>query len=1020
MKRYSLKKSFAALLSLLSAASMVAQTTTTTTTATTTVQPPATAPDKTVKMEKYVVTGSYLPESATVSASPVVSIEAAEIGRSGATDPLQMLKQMTPYFAGNGNIGTESNNGYAGESNVALRNLETLVLINGQRMVNSPFSNTSGGTPAVDLNSIPTAMIERIDILKDGASTIYGSDAIGGVVNIILKKDYSGFEAGTRFGATQDGDYKTRTGYLIGGVSEPGVSITVGAQHFENTSLLTTDRSLTTLIPAQINALGFNVTSAVFSGSYPGRVGNDIVAGSPLAAGAPGFNASILTPPAKSSPSAAPLTLAQQEALGYYIPVSKTPLGIQVGSASILNTTLLGNDLYVPTKRNEFIANADKELFGKTLEVFGDFLFSQTTNGGSFLAPAPVAGVGPGGANALSIPANNPYNLFGVTIGVGQAAGAPSARTRLIEFGNRSSVNETNTWRFVGGLKGDLNDHYSWEADYDYSRAGTTEKILGGANGSAVNQAMIPLLNSTGGYVFNAAGRPLSILTDSAGNNLPVYDFFAVPGFNDPATINAVKATLFKSEASTLRDISVRLKGTPFELPAGDLSFALGVETRREELDSSVDALFASGLALGYNAAKTFPGGGGARSTTGEFIEFGVPVTSPKMAIPGLYTLEFNLADREEKIKPGGNANTPKFGVRWLPFDDSFVLRGTVSRGFIAPSVYRLFGPSAGNSPSVTIQQGNGTTGSGGGIAGTAAVQINSNELSNPSLLPSHSKSWTAGFVYSPKQVRGLSVSADYYHITQDKVGGIDYNSIFASLNALGSASPYAAGYIFADGTKLTSTAAKQITTTNAGTLSVPFNPAGDQWTDGLDLGVNYDFKTESIGTFGVGANANIDFNYKWRATSTSPYYQYARVFTDSTEGLGGYNGLLPSYLIKPYVNYSYKAISASLFMTYYPTVTAPGSLFAGQSTTNSDTINGLAYKIPSYFTMDATVSYILPDFGHSWMRNTTVSVGADNVFNKHAPYVPGDGAFTAEANTVKGSYDIFGRTLFVEVKKAF
>jgi iron complex outermembrane recepter protein len=1016
MKRYSLKKAFAGLLALLGAASLTAQTTTTTVTTATT---PA-APASTVTMEKYVVTGTYLPESATVSASPVVTIQSADIGQSGATDPLNLLKELTPFFAGNANLGTESNNGYAGESNVALRNLQTLVLVNGQRMVDSPFSNTNGGTPAVDLNTIPTAMIDHIDILKDGASTIYGSDAIGGVVNVILKQNYSGFEAGGRFGFSDDGAYKTKDAYVMAGVSDPGVSITFGAQHFENTPLLTTSRPLTLLTPAQLTAMGFNVTSAVYSGTYPGRVGSDVVAGSPLAVGAPKYNPAILTPPAKLSPTAPPQTLAQLEAAGYYLPLSSTPAFASVGSASVLNTTLFGNPLIVPTKRNSFVGNADKELFGKNFEVFGDFLYSQTTNGGSGLAPAPVAGIGPGGGNTLSIPGNDPYNLFGVTIGVGQPAGAPAVRTRLVEFGNRGSMNETDTFRFVGGMKGDINDHYSWEADYTYARAATTQQILGGANGSAMNQAMIPLLNAAGGYVYNAAGKPLSMLTDSGGNNLPVYDIFALPGFNDPATINAIKTTLFQWGATSLRDISVRLKGTPFTLPAGDFSFALGVDTRHEDLSSSVDGLFASGLALGYNAAATFPGGGGARDTTGVFIETGIPILGSAQNVPGFHTLEFNVADREEKIKPGGSANSPKFGVRWLPIDDQFVIRGTFSKGFIAPSIFRLFGPSVGNSPTLTILQGNGQTGAGGSLASTASVQVSSNELANPQLKPSHSKSWTGGIVYSPKQVRGLSFTADYYHITQDLVGNIDYTAIGNSLNALGSASPFASGFLFADGTKLTTTTKNQVNTTNFGIVSVPYNPAGNQWTDGLDLSANYDFKTTSIGTFGVGVSSTILFNYKWRATSSSPYYQYARLFTDSTEGLGGYEGLLPSYILKPYINYSYKQLSASAFMTYYPTVVAPGSLFAGQATTNDDTVSGKAYTVPSYFTTDLTVSYILPSFGHAWMHNLTVTVGVDDLFNKQAPYVPGDGSFVAENNTDKGAYSIVGRFTFIELKKAF
>src|ERR1043165_4556486 len=220
--------------------------------------------EETLKLEKFEVTGSYLPLSATVNASPVVQIESGTIGASGATDALRLLRQITPLFAGNGNIGTELNNGGAGESNVALRNLTTLVLINGRRIVGSANSNGIN----VDLNVIPTAMIERIDIFKDSASTIYGTDAIGGVVNIVLKKNYNGFETGVRYGTTGNHDYLTRDFYFMGGVSSEEAASTVGAEHFENTDLLTTDRPLTTLVPAQINALGFNVISAAFSGSY--------------------------------------------------------------------------------------------------------------------------------------------------------------------------------------------------------------------------------------------------------------------------------------------------------------------------------------------------------------------------------------------------------------------------------------------------------------------------------------------------------------------------------------------------------------------------------------------------------------------------------------------------------------------------------------------------------------------------------------------------------------------------------
>jgi len=983
--------------------------------------------DDVQQLEKVTVTGSYLPLSGAVTASPVVTIQSAEIGQSGATDPLRMLRQLTPFFAGSGNQGTEANNGAGGESYVALRNLTTLVLINGQRIVGSPFLSGQ----LVDLNTIPTAMIDRVEILKDGASTIYGTDAIGGVVNIILKKDYNGFEAGTRYGSTDNGDYKTREAYIIGGASGPGYSLTVAAQHFENTPLLTTSRPLTTLTGDDEAAMGFNATSAVFSGTYPGRVGSDVLAGSTLIAiGAPGFNAAITSPGMKSSPTDTSITggntgaaaLAYLAAKGVYIPVATTPAGIAVGgSATALNTTLFGTPLIENTKRNQFVANGDKELFGKNLEVFGDFLYAQTINGGSALAPSPIAGVGPGGANTLFIPANNPYNVFDVDF-----PGPLAARSRTIELGPRTSSNETNTWRLVAGLKGEINDKYSWEATYNYSRASLLSRIFGGANGANMNAAMVPLIDpDTGGYVYNAAGKPLSTLNDSSGNPLPVYNFFALPGFNDPATLRAIETTLFQSGDTSLRNIQFVLRGKPFELPAGDVGFALGGEERHEDLSASVDALFANGLALGFNPANTFSGG--SRSSKGIFLEVGVPVTAPNQNIPGLYTMDLNVADRYEQIQPGGNANSPKIGLRWLPVDSSFALRGTYAEGFIAPSIVSLFGPAVGNSPAFEILEGDGTAGSGGSKGNLTTIQGSAVQLSNPNLPSSKSKSYTAGIVYSPKQLKGLSVTVDYYHISQDKVGSIDYTAAVADLNAKGSGSIFAqdplglgTGFVFADGTKLTSTAPNQVTSTNFGTLTIANNPAGDQWTDGLDIAVDYKFNTESLGRFDVGAQANILFNYKARATPNDPYIQYARNYTDGTNGGAFPNGLLPSYIIKPYINHVYGPVATSLFFNYVPATMTTGGVPYDPAVGDPDRIDGKPYAIPSYFTVDLAVNYTVPNFGHAWARNLTLTVGANNLFNKNAPYVPVDGNPPGENNTVESQYDIIGRFLFVELKKSF
>src|SRR6266702_3425965 len=155
-------------------------------------------------MKPVVVTGSYIPTAETVGPAPVETISAAQIERVGAQDVLDLVKKISPVFAGNGNVGQTVNNGGFGEANVQIRNLPTLVMLNGHRLGKSAFSNGA----LVDLNTIPLAMVERIEILKDGASALYGSEAIGGVVNIITKKEYTGVEIGGRFGAaTGDGTY---------------------------------------------------------------------------------------------------------------------------------------------------------------------------------------------------------------------------------------------------------------------------------------------------------------------------------------------------------------------------------------------------------------------------------------------------------------------------------------------------------------------------------------------------------------------------------------------------------------------------------------------------------------------------------------------------------------------------------------------------------------------------------------------------------------------------------------------
>lgn len=987
-------------------------------------QPKDAAADATHVIDRVVVTGSYLPDAATVNASPLVTIDRSAITQSGATDVLRLLKSLTPAFGGSGNAGNEIDLQGVGESYVALRNLPTLVLLDGRRMVSSPFSaNTAPGTiPTVDLNTIPLAMVERVEVLKDSASTIYGSDAVGGVINIILRQDFQGAEIGARYGSDRHGDYTTKEGWAVGGVAHPGTSIVIGASYFKSTKVSSLERRIALLDPADLVALGQNpaILSAQTSGSFPGRVSNTLIAGSPLAIGAPGYNASIRSLPAKTSPSAAPQSLADLQAAGYYIPISSTPLSKSAGgSATILNTARYGYALIVPNDRRQAFATLKHEIFGSKLEAFGDFEYSRTLNGGSDLAPAPLSGVAP---SRLTIPANNPYNLFGVTIGVGGVPNAPGVVTRLDDLGNRSSDNIVDMYRVVGGLRGVINDRWRWEGAIDYARADGRQKYYGAANGAVMNQLLTPLLNANGtAYVYDAKGRPLSVYAVN-GKNVPVYDYFAIEGVNAPETIDALRTTLSRTAEIDQTGVDLRVVGKPFTLPAGDASVAFGGESRRESTTSTADQIFNAGLALGLIPINNLPAH--SRNTDAAFAELHVPITSPANGVVFAHRLDVTAAARYEHIRPGGTAATPKLGLHWMPWNNDLLLRATYGKGFVAPSIFALFGPPQGSVPTVTLPEGNGQTGSGGATGRVVSGQFIRAvaELSNPALTPAKSESYTYGIVYSPHQLKGLNLSADYYHIKQDKVGGFDYTYIIADLNARGSASAYAPSFRFTDGTSMTSTAPNQVTSSNAGALSVVYNPVGDLWADGLDLAVNYRHASATFGTFGAGADANVLFNFKARSNPASPYLQYARNFTEPLNGRGNSQGVLPGYAVRVHGDYDYGRFHFTTRLSYLPTVTAAGTAFgAPAGAPNVFRADLKPYTIPSYTTVDVEAEWELPDMGARWARQLTLAVGANNLFDRDAPFVPGAGSGASlEGNTVKSTYDIIGRVVFVELRKQF
>ncbi len=308
------------------------------------------------KLKPTIVTGSFIPVSEGASiASPVDIVTTAKIQEAGAADILTTLRKIDSAFTGNGNVGAELNNNSSnpGEGNIAIRNLPTLVLLDGRRLANSALSH---GT-AVDVFALPLGMIDRIEVLKDGSSALYGSDAVGGVVNVITKKNYDGAEVSGRYGfADEKGNTTEQRASLVGGASTETTRIVVGADYYYLDPVLAKDRFVSSATIPQLaqqqGGAGVGITPPTyFSGSFPGRVDNYVLVGSPFAQGSPYYRPGVTTPPIVGGTftSLAAYNTAASNKFGFYpyMPIDNTLIGQSliangVNSRVVFNTTQYG------------------------------------------------------------------------------------------------------------------------------------------------------------------------------------------------------------------------------------------------------------------------------------------------------------------------------------------------------------------------------------------------------------------------------------------------------------------------------------------------------------------------------------------------------------------------------------------------------------------------------------------------------------------------------------------------------
>ena len=670
---------------------------------------PVTDAADSTQLEEIVVTGSRIARAGFKAPTPTTVLGADQLQITAATNVGQALNQevpaLTPSLTPTSTTRSSQN---AGGNFLDLRNLganRTLVLVDSSRFV----PTTSVGT--IDTNVIPSTLIERVDVVTGGASAAYGSDAVAGVVNIILKKDLNGFEANVQGGLSQRGDNASRDVSLAWGTpfaDARGHAEIAGEYERDNGITNVSSRSWTR---AQYGLIA-NPAYAAGNGQPQQLIVPDIQLKVATAGGL------ILSGPARGTQflpdgTTAPLTFGT--------PAS----GALMSGGSGLNPGLF-QVLSVPLDRENALGRLSYEITPSVTAFFeGSWARAHTFN--PSLTPSFDFG-------SLIHP-DNAYLPAALRSAAPFAFGEFNTNWDLIR-----AANTNQTQRYRGGLTGKIGNDWTWSADAQYGRNRYDAYLYGNLISSRYALAEDAVINP-------ATGQALcrSSLTTPSNGCVPI-DLFG--GNPSQAAIDYVTGTQSLQTLLTQTAAQANIQGEPFSTWAGPVSVATGAEYRRLTLDTTVDALSATQSFLIGNPQPI----SGRYSVTEGFAEALVPLVRE---VPFIHALDFNGAARVTHYSTSGTVTTWKAGLSYA-MTDELRLRATRSRDIRAANLAELF----------TSSQLLFTT-----IADPATGQnvlARTLSVGNPNLKPEKADTTTIGPVYQPSWLPGFSASVDYYNIQID------------------------------------------------------------------------------------------------------------------------------------------------------------------------------------------------------------------------------------------------------------
>jgi iron complex outermembrane receptor protein len=812
-------------------------------------------PQQAPSMTRVEVTGSRIRAVDLETAQPVQVITQEQIQKTGLVTVGDILNNLSsagsPDFSKGGSLVSNRENG---GQYINLRNLGSnrlLVLVDGKRWT----ASVNGYT---DMSTIPSSMIDRIDVLKDGASSIYGSDAIAGVVNIILKKSMEGGQISLYTGANEkNGDGKSKDFSLAYGAGSDNASIMFGLSHTEQGPVWAKDR------PETAFSYGTHKEDGLGAGPW-GRIRQVGASG-----GATGFNKFL------------------NHTGSYFGDGTGQPSNLQgsyhdfAGSPDDKFNSSSQMQFNMPTKLDTIFTKGEVKMpYNTTFRTTA--MFAQRTST-SQVAGYPL--------NSLSQPdfpvyvdKNSYFNPYG-----NQALGGTGGEDlffyrRTIER-PRVTENENRTVHIDATLSGELNlIGRSWNWDVGYNHSAVSGSVLGTGNLNLINlkKALGPSFRNASGVVqCGTPGAPLSL------SECVPFDILGGPTASNPAALDYVMSTGQATYGSTTNSWTANLSGSIMNLPAGELGIAGGLEHRTVSGYDRPGQFEQSGYSTDLAGNST----AGRYTVKEAYLELAVPILKN---VPFAQLLSVDLATRHSDYSNFGTTNNSKASFMWKPIKD-LLARGTYAQGFRAPTVGDTFGGGqqtfdqyidpcdaqfgeAAKNPAVAArcaaagvpgtfrqldQSGRPIT-SAGGSQGPFPFQAGAG---NSSLQPETAITKTLGFVYSPSWLPGASASLDWYKI--------NVNNRITAISA-----SYVANQCYVENVASFCSSIQRDPVTREITYLERGNAnLGRLETDGLDLNLSYRFPMTRYGRFALRSDTSYTNSFKVKSSDAGEWTDYAGEF---------------------------------------------------------------------------------------------------------------------------------------------